>query len=1239
MSFVHLHTHSSYSLLDGLSNVRSLAARASELNMPALALTDHGAMYGVVEFFHACNEVNINPILGMETYMAARNMSDREAQHDSKSSHLLLLAENQTGYQNLLKIATASQLQGFYHKPRIDHDFLSSHAEGIICTTGCLSGEIPRALLSGNTKRAHELMDYYIQVFGTERFFIELQDHDIPSLNEVNKFLLEFGPHYGIEFVATNDVHYVDNVDAQLHDVLLCVQTNALLTDKKRMRMNNDSYFLRSRDEMEKIFGHVPGALDNTLLVAERCSVNPSTDGVHLPKFAVPDGYDNSSYLRHLCNKGVIERYGDSASESVVQDRLDMELQVIGDMNFDAYFLIVWDLCNFASEQGIWYNARGSAAGSIVAYALGITLVCPLEHGLIFERFLNPGRASMPDIDLDFQDNRRYEVLEYTSNKYGEDRVAQIITFGTLKARAAIRDVGRVMDIPLSDVDRVAKLVPNVPGNPVDIGGALKNVPDFIAIHKSDKKLRKMIDLAHSLEGVHRNAGTHAAGVVIADKSLVEYIPLHRATRNNTQQSVIPSTTQFEMEVLDALGLLKVDFLGLRTLTVMARACELIKERHGVDYNLRNIPVDDSASFDLLGRGDVAGVFQVEGAGMRRFLRAMKPTRLEHVIAMVALYRPGPMDFIPHYIRRMHGEEKVTYLHPSLEPIFSETYGRPVYQEQLMFAAMDLAGYTAEEADDLRKAVGKKIRDKLMKHRGKFVQGAVNNGIPNRTANAIFDDWEEFARYGFNKAHAADYGVISVQTAFLKANFPSEYMTAMLTAERDDTDKLSTYVADARRMGIEVLPPNVNDSKLDFHVQESNDGNNAVRFGLCAVKNVGEGAVIEILRARSEHGSFNNLDDFCTHVDLRKVGKRALDSLVKVGALDMFEERNKLLGSIEQLVGASSAIHKAKEVGQISMFDILPEDVGTAKIDLVDDVDDFSPKQLRKWEKDLVGVYISDHPLLANISQIEDIITAYSIDLSDMDGKIVTLAGTIANIRVHITKKGYPMAFVSLEDLHGFADLVVFPDVWKQVNDWLEIDTLVAVNGKVDTKRGEANLLVNSIDRELRVVEIADEQVTSQSLSQHIQPQDNHQDSDTMVNVQTTVATHETNELQLPDTELVLETDEDDLIVKEYPSSEVLPEPQVAIGDQSSESPRRIVVTLRPEDNQSDYQLRVKWAFNVLNSFPGEDRFVMVVYESDDKCYELDFSNHTTGYCEELRKQLMQVVNSQDDIEVQSLLL
>ncbi len=1233
MSFVHLHTHSSYSLLDGLSNVRAIAARAHELGMPALALTDHGAMYGVINFYRACRQAEINPIIGMEAYMASRKMTDRVAQYDAKRFHVLLLAENQTGYQNLLQIATAAQLQGFYHRPRIDHDFLAGHADGLICTTGCLSGEIPSALQSGNTERAEQLMDFYVQVFGRERFFIELQDHDIPILNEVNQVLLEFGPRYGLQFIATNDVHYVKQEDAQLHDVLLCVQTNAILSDKKRMRMNGDSYYLRSAKEMQNLFGHVSGAVENTLLVAERCNVNLDTEGVHLPVFTVPDGYDTSGFLRHLCQQGLERRYGSRATDAAIRERMELELTVIGDMNFDAYFLIVWDLCKFASERGIWYNARGSAAGSIVAYALGITLVCPLEHGLIFERFLNPARVSMPDIDLDFQDDRRYELLEYTAQKYGEDKVAQIITFGTLKARAAIRDVGRVMDIPLNEVDRVAKLVPNIPGNPVSISAALQDYPEFRAVHANDANLREMIDIAGQLEGVHRNAGTHAAGVVIADKPLVEYIPLHRSTGSNAQHNVIAATTQFEMEVLDSLGLLKVDFLGLRTLTVMARACELIDERHDVELNLHNIPTDDPASFELLGRGDVAGVFQVEGAGMRRFLRAMKPTRLEHVIAMVALYRPGPMEFIPHYIRRMHGEEKVTYLHPALKPIFEETYGRPVYQEQLMFAAMDLAGYSAEEADDLRKAVGKKIRDKLMQHRGKFVHGAVSNGIGERIANAIFDDWEEFARYGFNKAHAADYGVIAVQTAYLKAHFPSEYMTAMLTAEQDDSEKMALYVADARRMGIEVLPPDINHSDLDFQVQDRGNGSNAVRFGLCAIKNVGEGAVEEVLRARSEHGPFANADDFSAQVDLRKVGKRALESLVKVGAMDSMAPRHQLLLAIEQLLGASAAVHKAAEVGQATMFDMLSEQSGSANIDLQPDAEEIPARLLRSWEKELVGVYVSEHPLLSSIEEIEQVITAYSGDLGEMDGKVVTLAGTIAHIRTHITKKGAPMAFISLEDLRGFVDLVVFPDVWRQVHEWLEVDAFVAVTGRVDTKRGDTNVLVSRIENELKLVQPSEDVVLPNEKNGISATNADRPPADIW---ETRPPEEEVNLTVRPASVEPGDFSPFSAETEQLDSNYAAAKPDTTPGDQSV---KRIVVTLRPARDLSNYKLRVKWAFNVMSRFPGEDRFAMVVYEDDGRCFELDFANHTTGHCDELMDELASVVNSPGDIEVQPLLL
>ncbi|MBI4772411.1 MAG: DNA polymerase III subunit alpha, partial [Chloroflexi bacterium] len=777
MSFVHLHCHSQYSLLDGLCNVKDMAAEAGRLGMPALALTDHGAMFGVIEFYRACLREGIKPIIGMEAYMAPRGMTDRDPQYDSKAFHLLLLAENQTGYQNLLKIASQSQLEGFYYKPRVDHDFLRVHAGGVICTTGCMASEVPRALLEDNPQKARDLLDYYYSVFGRERFFFELQDHDIPDLRRVNKLLLELGPRYAANFVAANDVHYIRSSDFNLHDVLLCIQTGSLLSQSDRLRLTDNSYYLRSPEEMRRIFGEVPGAIENTLAIAERCAVDLENEGYHLPRFDPPSGYTPEGYLRELCENGLRARYGPRAeSDPVLRERIEYELGVIHQMGFDTYFLIVWDLCRFAREQGIWYNARGSAAGSLVSYCLAITLVDPIQHGLIFERFLNPGRVSMPDIDLDFQDDLRYRLMEYTRQKYGEDKVAQIITFGTLGARAAIRDVGRVMDIPLPEVDRVAKLLPNIPGKPVTIPQALEEVVAFKEAYAGADYIKQMVDTAARLEGVARSAGTHAAGVVITDRPITEYIPLHRPTKGNGDDSPIGAITQFEMEILDSLGLLKVDFLGLATLTIMARACALIKARHGVSLNIDTIPLDDPRTYELLGSGEVAGVFQVEGQGMRRYLTEMKPTRLEHITAMVALYRPGPMEFISSYIHRMHGEERVAYRHPLLEPILQETYGITVYQEQIMYTAMQLSGYTASEADILRKSVAKKKEAELLKQRERFLSGARQKNIPDEVANAIFDDWEAFARYGFPKGHAADYAVITVQTAYLKANYPAEYM-------------------------------------------------------------------------------------------------------------------------------------------------------------------------------------------------------------------------------------------------------------------------------------------------------------------------------------------------------------------------------------------------------------------------------------------------------------------------------
>jgi DNA polymerase-3 subunit alpha len=833
------------------------------------------------------------------------------------------------------------------------------------------------------------------------------------------------------------------------------------------MRMSDSTYYLKSAEEMGQIFGEVPEALNNTLRIADRCEVDLGFKGYHLPDFPVPEGYNAETYLRKLCEEGLRWRYGDQADAPHIRERLEYELGIIHTMGFDAYFLIVWDLCVYAKREGIWYNARGSAAGSIVAYTLEITMVDPIEHGLIFERFLNPGRVSMPDIDLDFRDDRRAEMMEYTARKYGDDKVAQIITFGTMKARAAIRDVGRVKDIPINEVDRVAKLIPNVPGKPVSIEEALETVPEFKQVYDSAGYIKDLVDTAKGMEGVVRNAGTHAAGVVVTDRPVVDYLPLHRPT-GNSEDSPVKTVTQFEMSIIDAQGLLKVDFLGLSTLTVMARACELIRERHGVDLNLNNIPLDDPETFALLGRGETAGVFQVEGSGMRRNLMEMKPQNLDNVIAMVALFRPGPMEFIPSYIARMHGEEEVTYLHPKLEPILEETFGITVYQEQIMYTAMNLGGYTASEADFLRKSVAKKKEAELLKQRSRFVSGALENDIPEEIANEIFNNWEAFARYGFPKGHAADYGVISVQTAYLKAHYPVEYMTALLAVEQNNTDKVTLYVADCRRMGIDVLPPDINASNWDFTIEDRGHGAAAIRFGLGAVKNVGHGPVGIICEARSG-GKFKDINDLIQRADLRKVGKRALECLIKVGALDTFGDRPSLLENLDRIVAISSSHFKAADMGQMSLFGA---DTGLVeKIHLPPAAVDITRREQLNWERELIGVYITDHPLSPVMDAIQQNVTHFSSELAEAQAQqVVRVAGLITRIRPHTTKKGAPMAFVTLEDLQGNIDLVIFPRTWQKVEEFVQWDAIVMVDGKVDTYGAEPKVLVDKITTELRHV-------------------------------------------------------------------------------------------------------------------------------------------------------------------------
>ena len=1091
MSFAHLHVHTEYSLLDGFSNIKKLVKRAKEMNMPAVAITDHGTMFGVIEFYHAAKEAGIKPIIGLEAYLSARSMKDRDSKEDRHSSHLLLLAQNETGYRNLLQIASAAQLEGYYYYPRIDKDFLSKHAEGLICTSGCLSAEVPRMLRNGQMDAARRTLDWYYDLFGKENFFFELQQHDVPDLEKVNRTLMELGPHYQARYVATNDAHYINPEDAKYQDILLAIQTGALLSDPDRMRMTDPSYYLRSPEEMARLFGEVPESLSNTLLIAERCNVNLDVKDYRLPLFEVPEGQTPESYLHSLCEEGARRRYGDQAGSEAVQTRLEYELGVIHRMGFDAYFLIVWDLCRYARQQDIWYNARGSAAGSIVAYTLDITIVDPIQHELLFERFLNPGRISMPDIDLDFRDDCRAEVLEYTVKKYGSDKVAQIVTFGTLGARAALRDVGRVMDIPLPDVDRVAKTIPNVPSKAVPlrdiIAGGFEGLPDLKEAYKSSDALRELIDTAAKMEGVVRNAGTHAAGVVISARPLVEYLPLHRPT-SNSEETPIKTVTQFEMGILEKLKMLKVDFLGLATLTIMARACDLIEQRHGKKFNLGNIPTDDAETYEFLGGGNTLGVFQLEGSGMTKWLVQMKPRSLDNIIAMVALFRPGPMEFIPDYISRMHGDSKVEYRHPALEPIFHDTYGIPLYQEQLMRAAVDLAGYTPSEADDLRKAISKKKKEDIEKHRHKFVEGAAGKGIARETGEAIFADWEEFARYGFNKSHAADYGVLAVLTGYLKLHYPAEYMTALLSVTKHETDKLALYINDARIMGVDVLPPDVNSSVWDFAIEDRDGQKPAIRFGLGAIKNVGQGPVEIICKARAKSGAFGNLNEFATRVDLRASGKRALESLIKVGAMDCFGSRAALLEALDRVVAVSSSNFRAAEAGQMSLFGTHTGVTESVTLPLVPDAD---RRETLNWERELIGIYLGEHPLTPYLNEIRQVVSYFSSTLGEAQHEEkVRVAGMVTAIKPHQTKTGKMMAWVTLEDLSGTIELVVFPRTWEKFQFALEIGGVILAEGKVDAQNSPSKVLVDNIRTEIKLTQAANGADANPPAQMPLQPQD-----------------------------------------------------------------------------------------------------------------------------------------------------
>jgi DNA polymerase III subunit alpha len=1616
-NFVHLHVHSEYSLLDGLSSCKELAQRAAELGMPAIALTDHGAMYGAVQFYKSCRAADVKPIIGMEAYVAPRSRQDRDHKLDRSPYHLVLLAQNNAGYHNLMRLATIAQLEGFYYKPRIDREVLAEYSEGLIVLSGCGSGEVARLLKDGRVDEAREVINWHREVF-PDRYYLEIQEHGIPELTEVNERLIPLAREMEVPLVATNDAHYtyVENADA--HDVLLCIQTGKTVTEPNRMRMDGESYYIKSGDEMAALFPDVPEALENTLRIAEQCNVELEFGNYHLPNFKVPEGHDAHSYLRHLCEKGLRERYAEITPK--IEERLDYELDIIHRMGFDTYFLIVWDLCRFSQQQDIWWNVRGSGASSIVAYSLYVTNLEPLHQNLIFERFLNEGRVTMPDIDLDYPDDQRADLIRYTIEKYGHEQVAQIVTFGTMGAKAAIRDAGRALDYPLSEVDRVANLVPGGPG--VKLDGALESVPDLKQQYEEQDHIRRLIDTARSVEGNIRHASTHAAGVIVTDVPIVNYAPLRRPT-SGSDEDQIGVVTQYTMSELEEQGLLKVDFLGLATLTVMRRACKLIRERHGVDLDLLTIPRDDPSIYELLSDGDTTGVFQVEGQGMRRTLRKMQPRRFEHIIAAISLYRPGPMEYIDDYIDRLHGEKPVEYRHPSLGPILEETFGicvsgdaivhnvatgkrhrldeinelvekgefylqgidghwdmavgrvsqwvcngkrrvwevtlsngsqikltpdhrvlteqgwrelqelslgdyvatptelitqrntfdrgklrllayliadgdisnvaavnfvskdeklltafeqcldsfpnvkisrniaqargvtrlglakkkghyhapsdvlywlrdlglkhpsgstpggcrshekfvpdfvftldaehiawflaalwdcdgymgrklchyktisqqlarnvqtlllklgigstiyeanyvahnrqgqevertsyqvtvydtalladwiqpfmvtgkkhvlcegraqpmiereafvdevqattdlsarqlmiqygidrqhfyaqamkRPriasriaaplaealdlpetqrrvnvhwqeivniesvgiedvydvtveglhnfvanniivhncVYQEQIIRILTDIADYTPGEADLVRRAVSKKKKKALMKHRSKFVEGAIeHSGLPREAAEAIFGDIEYFARYGFNKAHGADYAVLTCQTAYLRANYPVEYMTALLTVERNNTEKIGHLIEECRRMDMEVLPPDVNASGIDFTIEdrEDTDGDRespAIRFGMGAIKNVGEGPVETILKSRQESGPFEDLNDFCERVDLRQVNRRALESLIKVGTLRYFGSRAQLLAIADHIIGLSASVHEAEEIGQMSLFG---ESTGvhmTAEETLLStdtELPDVPEKERLAWEKDLVGVYISEHPLTRVLDRLHDVVTCYAGSLSEStkNNQQATIVGMVQRVHRHVTKKSNEMAFVTLEDVHGTCDVVVFPRVWEETKELWQPERILVVNGKVDSgRRDEPNLLCSWVKTPEEVAVPNDHGRPRKQAPSPPPPQPPPPP---------------------PETES--------------------PRPQSAKSSASGRgvsSPRTIRVTFARSDEKDRDVEKLRQTHRLLTEREGQDHFIIRVVGGADGAVELEFPNQTTGYCPELVEALEEIL-------------
>ena len=1064
MSFAHLHVHTEYSLLDGSNKIKEYVARVKELGMNSAAITDHGVMYGVIDFYREARKQGINPILGCEVYVAPNSRFDREVTGgDDRYYHLVLLAENNEGYENLTKIVSKGFVEGYYYKPRVDKELLRTYHKGIIALSACLAGEVPRYLTKGMYEEAKDRALEYQEIFGKGNYFLELQDHGIPDQQLVNQQLMKLSQETGIELVATNDVHYTYADDEKAHDILLCIQTGKKLSDENRMRYEGGQYYVKSEEEMAALFPYARQALENTQKIADRCSVEIEFGVTKLPKYDVPEGYTSWEYLQKLCYEGLDQRYRIPSQE--LKDRLAYELDTIRHMGYVDYFLIVWDFIKYAKDHGIAVGpGRGSAAGSIVSYCLGITTIDPIHYQLLFERFLNPERVSMPDIDVDFCYERRQEVIDYVTRKYGKDCVAQIVTFGTLAARGVIRDVGRVMDLPYAYVDSIAKMIPQELG--ITIDKALQMNPELRKLYESDETVTHLIDMAKRLEGLPRHCSMHAAGVVICQKPVEEYVPLSRAADGTI-------TTQFIMTTLEELGLLKMDFLGLRTLTVIQNAVQLARKKQP-DLQIDKIDYNDKAVLDYIGTGKTEGIFQLESGGMKNFMKELQPHSLEDVIAGISLYRPGPMDFIPRYIRGKNDRSSITYDCPQLEPILAPTYGCIVYQEQVMQIVRDLAGYTLGRSDLLRRAMSKKKAAVMEKERNTFVYGdeetgvpgCIKNGIDEQTANKIYDEMIDFAKYAFNKSHAAAYAVVSYQTAWLKYYYPVEYMAALMTSVIDNPTKVAEYIYVCRQMGIRILPPDINKGEADFSV----DGGD-IRYGLAAIKSIGRPVIRAIVNDRKELGEFRNLEDFITRISSRELmNKRLVENLIKAGALDVLGGTRKQFMSIYiQIVDHMQQEKKNSMVGQMSLFDVVSEEQKEEFQIRMPDVGEYTKENLLGFEKEVLGVYVSGHPLEPYEEEWRKVISATTADFQVdpevgytkvRDGAREIIGGIIAEKTVKHTKTNQMMAFLTVEDLFGTVEVVVFPRDYEKYRQYLEEDNKIFVKGRVSEEDDKASKLI-----------------------------------------------------------------------------------------------------------------------------------------------------------------------------------